>query len=219
MLTRSKTRQLYKSEIIQPDQQVQPEQHVQPDQQVQPDQHIQSEQHVQPEQPNSSQKNFTAHDIIRLGIIQPMNIRKYTENKNLPQCLKETYRLFGSPLSEFRIGRWCIYSLIDADNMNQILFDKNEHSLHIFAECYIGMGWILRATIDMNNGKVFIHRDGGSNGYQVTDNLNKLLLYRINERKYNYMTMSYNQFIQRVINEDILNDNNTSVLLESFALW
>lgn len=126
---------------------------------------------------------------------------KYIDNR-LPDELIALYKKMGNNLNEFKLGRWNIMSVFEANAYNTELYKYGETTIYNFAMVYHGMGWIIMAAIDLTNGMVFLRMDGGSNGYDVKHNFEKTLAYRKNCNKFKKKLMTFKEFIDKCILEE-----------------
>ena len=143
-------------------------------------------------------------NVIKKGKINKQEDTFFTPyyDDRLPKELNGIYEKLDSCLNELILGRWHILSSLDARIRNETLQRHGETTIYNFASVYTGLGWELTASIDLENSMVFLHRSGGSNGYDVQDNLNKLLNYRKNANKFISKLIPFTEFIQLCINEE-----------------
>lgn len=154
-------------------------------------------------------ENKTKYDadyILGIGKIC-YNIIDY--NNNIPQVLNDIYKNLGN--NSLAIQNWEILSPEDISVYNMELNTRDLNTVHNFAISNLGMGWYLMAAIDLENGKVFIYKSGGSNGYDVEINLNKILNFRstIDDSKY----MSLDNFFELIITST----NQTTY--DNYLIW
>jgi hypothetical protein len=123
-------------------------------------------------------------------------------NDKLPDILNNLYDTLGYNKS-LRIDNWVVMSMHEVYDYNTELYRRNIFDIHNFAYSYLGMGWIMVAAIDLKNQKVFIRKEGGSNGYECEFNLQKTAQYRnnANNNKYNLKYLSIEQFFEKLINQ------------------
>jgi hypothetical protein len=122
-------------------------------------------------------------------------------DERLPDELLKLYERLDNCLSEVIIGRWHIMSVVDAYAHNSDLYNCGETTIYNFARAYCRYGVIIMAAIDLTNGKVFIRREGGNNGYEIQFNLNKIINYRKNSKRFTSKLLEFRTFMHLCISE------------------
>jgi hypothetical protein len=106
----------------------------------------------------------------------------FEHNDELPDILNILYDTLGYNKS-LCIDIWVAMFIHEISDYNKELYRRNIFGIHKFAYSYLGMGWLMIASIDLKNQKVFIRREGGSNDYECELNLQtsiKIMLPPIN---------------------------------------
>jgi len=140
---------------------------------------------------------YDADYILSIGKIyndEPDHIINFN---GIPQVLLDIYKELGDTRT-MSIQNWKIFSRNHIDSYNKELHNRGLTTVHNFAISYIGMGWFLMAAINLENDKVFIYNSGGSNGYDVQMNLDKLVNFRSTMNKAKYMILD--DFFELIIN-------------------
>ena len=133
----------------------------------------------------------------------------------LPFQLLALYSLLENDKVECYVNKyWTFMSLDNIKHAHQIYKEHNQHNVVDFAIMYIGMGHCYVAAYDPADNKVFIRRDGGSNGYERQDKFEFLMTYKpkltdkitlndffkimilLNDEKHIYSTKSLQQFLK-----------------------
>ncbi len=106
-------------------------------------------------------QNPETHKFESCGLNLPSKYIKFMEEHNFPMKLKMFWLILGNPDDEIKTQGFTFMSL------NQIVKDKNNYDSFLdLAIQYAGMGHVIVLSIDKTTGKLFIRRDGGSNGFE-----------------------------------------------------
>jgi hypothetical protein len=153
-----------------------------------------------------------AKNILDKGDIKE-NILEH-DNGELPDILNNLYKTLGYNKS-LHIDNWVVMSMREVSDYNAELYKRNIFDIYNFAYAYLGMGWVMVAAIDLKNQKVFIRREGGSNGYDCEFNLQKTKQYRnnTNNNKYDEKYLSIEQFFKKLTNQPNYD------IFEKYILW
>lgn len=112
-----------------------------------------------------------------------------------------------------QINGWTFISSSDLPVYNK---DAPDDILN-FAFKYDGLGWIKFAAVDLVYQKVFVRFDGGSNGFDVQLNIQKLKKYRENFAAENYAEklIDFSEFL------DLCGENTSDneLRLNNIMLW
>lgn len=149
-----------------------------------------------------SAKQETEVDAYITNLLSIGEIQSYDLDNRLPEELISLYKKMGNNLNGLRLGRWNIFSIYESNIYNNELHKHGELSIYNFATVYHGLGWVIMAAIDLNNGMVFLRMDGGSNYYDVKLNLDKTLAYRKNSASFKHKLLTFKQFIDLCILEE-----------------
>lgn len=85
------------------------------------------------------------------------------------------YQIFGNPNKEIYLGKWVIYSLIEAIEHYEDYCTNNQTNIFNIGYKYEGMGHVTVISCDLKTHLLFYRNDGGSNGYDRLDNYNKVI--------------------------------------------
>jgi hypothetical protein len=133
---------------------------------------------------------MNADSIINNGEIKEyefdINILNFDER--IPSLLVEILKKLGHNKT-LKLGPWNIISISEMTDYNIEFYKNNITHIHNFAYMDMGMGWLYVAAINLNNGKVFIHEEGGSNGFEVKSNLNKSIDCINKDKIYYYLKL------------------------------
>ena len=167
---------------------------------------------------NTTYRRYTATEVIKKGIVQTnkIDLSTYGGKYPPPKLLCDIYLKLNDKTACLILGRWNILSL-DAVTDYNIKYKKSKLNLYDFATCYVGMGWIYVACVDLVTGFVFIRTDGGSNGIDVEINLKKSLEYNKNKHKYSDKLISIEKFIELCLLEE--KSEFTDLQLSNYLIW
>lgn len=151
---------------------------------------------------------MNAQSIISSGIIyNSFNELKCSDK--VPLILKDIYKQLKHD-EGIKINEWNIISLNESNDYNYELNQYDIYHIHNFAILYMGMGWVMVAAVNLDNEKVFIRYEGGSNGYDVQGNLNKTINYINNEKIKKYLSLE--KFFSMIYKQVSLDDLKKYVL-------
>ena len=91
---------------------------------------------------------------------------------SVPELLKSIYVVIGDPDKEFSIKNYGFLSFNSFKNRINIYRKAGQNKIADLAVSYLGMGYVYVLTMNLENGRVFFRRDGGSNGWDRDDNWN-----------------------------------------------
>ena len=126
----------------------------------------------------------------------------------LPENIKEFYSIINTINKEIYINYWTFFSLSNTLERYNNYYKKDEIYTIDLAFRYLGMGWIQILFYDHITNKLYLRRDGGSNGFDREFNYNELIKFCKNKSDYvdeNFITKSYIDIIEFF--EEIKNDS------------
>ena len=122
--------------------------------------------------------SFTQPETTKIKI---QNISNYNKILEIPKLSKKQiyfndyfmmlYLYFNSYLSAFSFGKWTIFSLSQVISHFNYLLTKDSSIEWLCLGIYsFGIGHYYSLRMNINNGKLFIQRDGGNNHDEIEEN-------------------------------------------------
>jgi hypothetical protein len=106
-------------------------------------------------------QNPETHKFETCGLNLPSKYIRFMEEHNFPMKLKLFWLILGNPDDEIKTNGFTFM------NLNQIEKDKINYKWFLdLGFQYYGMGHVIVLSLDKTTGKLFIRRDGGSNGFE-----------------------------------------------------
>jgi len=100
----------------------------------------------------------------------------------------------------YTIGNWTIFSLDQIVNdFNKLVDIHSDIKWCNIGHKYLGMGHYSALRMNIDNGKLFIQNDGGSNGYEREDNWNNYKDQELNRDDY----IDFNNLIKKLMSDEI----------------
>ena len=138
---------------------------------------------------NSTNKPFFSCDNnSQKFVINFHSLNHYNIPYGLNNNVKLIYKILGNPKKEIYIGEWTIITLDKALELYNNYCKKGQPNVFDIAYKYDGLGWITIVSCDLKSHTLFYRQDGGSNGYDRQDNLDKLIKNGANDYKKIYFS-------------------------------
>lgn len=135
---------------------------------------------------DSSDKAFFSGNIESAFKINSKHIRGLPVSLN--RNILDIYNLLGDPEREIYLGDWTLMSVKNAIDRYNELCKLDRKDVFDIGYKYMGMGHIQMISCDLNSHLLFYRPDGGSNGYDRQDNLDKLIKNGANDYKKIYFS-------------------------------